>query len=79
MRCLLFLCRSGPLDRALFRCTVAERAIPPGRCILRRITRHYDAEGNELITVDYFRRLEDIQNYRSRVGIDADMFTVALA
>ena len=57
----------------------AERALPANKCVLRRTTRHYDIDGNEIITVDYIRRFDDIKNYRLRVGIDEDGLSLALA
>jgi hypothetical protein len=37
--------------------------LPAHQEVLRRITRTYDAEGNETITVDYIRKQSDMEEY----------------
>jgi hypothetical protein len=47
-----------------------QRAIPVSKAVLRRVTRQYDSEGNEVIIVDYIRKAEDIKSYRQRKGFE---------
>ena len=39
------------------------RKLQPQRDVLRRVTRVYDADGNEAITVEYFRGKTELYKY----------------
>ena len=59
------------LSVALHASTAAQKAVK--KPVLRRITRQYDAEGNETVTVDYFRDASSIRGYKVRIGLEEEV------